>query len=78
MSDWKRDDSGGRYCEGCRRFHGSLYVCECYTAEQQAEVRALGEKFRANLRDPKWLQEQRDNGIPDSVLAIYRMFAGVE
>lgn len=77
MSEWKRDEGGGRFCEGHGQYHGSLYVCEMYTAEQQAEVRAESDRFRANLKDPAWLQQQRDNGVPDSVLAIYRALAGV-
>jgi hypothetical protein len=65
-------------CEPCGHPHGPLYVCPHYSPEKQAEIRAKSQQFSADLRDPKWVAEQKSNGIPQSVIDIYKIFDGGE
>lgn len=66
------------HCESCGHLHGPLYVCPSYSDEQKSAIQAKADRFRANLRDPQWVAEQKAKGIPQSVIDIYKAFAGVE
>lgn len=74
----RRDVDGARWCTPCGHYHGPLYVCDAYPPELRAEVRGASDQQVANLRDPKWIAEQRAAGVPQMAIDFMRMFAGVE
>ncbi len=74
----RRESDGARWCEPCDHYHGPLYVCEAYPPELRAEVQAASDQHIANLRDPKWVAEQRAAGVSQVVIDFLRIFAGVE
>lgn len=65
------------WCETCKHSHGPLYICEHYSSELKEELRIKNEQYMTNLRDPKWIQTQLDNGIPPEGIAIFKALAGV-
>ena len=46
--------------------------------EKKAEKADRAKRLRENMRDPKWIAEQRANGVPDEAIDIMRMFMGEE
>lgn len=78
MKDGESDGKGGRWCAGCGRSHGDLYVCPKYPPGVKQRLEAMGARFRDNLRDPAWVAEQRRNGIPEIAIEAMGMFAGVK
>lgn len=70
--------TNGRWCAGHGQEHGTLHVCPLYPDEVRAEVQAASDRFRANLADPKWQAEQREAGIPQVVIDLYKIFGGVK
>ncbi|HKP06813.1 MAG TPA: hypothetical protein VJU58_06130 [Microbacterium sp.] len=76
MTDGENDGKGGRYCAAHGSSHGTLYECPLYTSEVRERVAALNAQFKANLQDPKWIAEQRANGIPQTAIDIFKIFGG--
>jgi len=72
------DHGGGRWCEVCGKYHGELYVCEHYSPELQAKLKADVDETRRKFQDPEWLQKQLDHGVQVSALAIMAAFFGVQ
>jgi hypothetical protein len=72
----KIDVDGNPRCDACGHAHGPLFVCESYSAERKAELRAKAEQLRASFSDPAWLEEHKARGVPDEVLAVMRAFLG--
>jgi hypothetical protein len=65
-----------RWCSGCNRHHGVLYICEHYPEDIKVMLREEGEQFRKNVHDPAWIQRQIDNGASPQAVAIMQVFAG--
>lgn len=65
-----------RWCEGCNRDHGYLYLCPNYPLDMRAQITHRSDQFQAALYDPKWCEEQMLRGVPPIALTIYRMFMG--
>lgn len=72
------DERGGRRCDVCDAFHGTLYICPSYSDELKAKLEQQTGAWRNDLRDPEWCDEQVRAGIPESVIQIMAMFAGVQ
>lgn len=68
--------SHANWCEHCKQYHGVFYICEYYDTEKQGRIREDGERFRENINDQKWTNEQLSNGVPSLVIEILRIFAG--
>jgi len=71
-------EGAARECDGCGHPHGPLYICEHYPAELSAKLRADTVQLQRNLRNPKWLAEQKQRGATDEELAIMKLFVGEE
>lgn len=74
----KYDIAGQETCEACGHPHGPLYICPSYPADKKAAIQAKADEFRANLTNPAWVAEQKASGIPQAVIDIYKIFAGVK
>lgn len=70
------DIAGVETCMPCGHPHGPLYVCPHYSAEKQAELRAKGAQFSSDLRDPKWVAEQRERGVPQWAIDRMKLLDG--
>ena len=66
------------WCEVCKQEHGALYICPSYSEERKKKIRKSSDKLQENLRDPKWIQKQIDNGVPMEAIEIFKIFSGVE
>lgn len=65
------------YCESCGYEHGPLYICESYSDERKAELRAHRERYCANLQNLEWIKEQLANGQSREAIAAFQALAGV-
>lgn len=69
---------GGRWCAAHGRWHGNLYICPEYPEALKARIRTHGEEFRANLGDPEWVDRQVADGVPRSVINVFKLFTGTK
>lgn len=72
----KYDIAGAETCMPCGHPHGPLYVCPHYSPEKQAEIKAKSTQFSANLRDPKWVAEQKASGTPQWAIDLFKILDG--
>jgi len=71
------DETHNRWCGGCGHYHGPLYVCKHYSPELAGEVTTASDRWRANLRDPKWCVQQINNGASPEAIAIFKALSGL-
>ena len=67
---------GSRWCEECNHWHGPLFLCLHFGDNLTDDIKEQQARFRANLRDPKWIQKQLDNGTPPEVIGIFQVLGG--
>lgn len=72
------EHGGGRWCAVHNQWHGVLYPCEHYDTETLTAIERGSNQLRSSLRDPTWVQEQIDKGIPPEVMGIVRLFMGAD
>ena len=68
--------SHARWCSEHKQYHGILCDCEFYPKKIRDEIANDAKEWKKNLQDPKWIDEQRKNGVPEKVIAIQQVFAG--
>ena len=59
-----------RWCETHKQYHGLLYECAEYPQDIRLKIRQDTIKWVNQLKDPIWVQEQIDKGIPPYVYFV--------
>lgn len=65
-----------RWCDTCGQHHGPLYICEHYPVDLKQQIAAEGKQFERDLRDPKWISKQIENGATMEEIVIFRALCG--
>lgn len=67
-----------RWCRTCDQWHGVGYVCEFYPDDLRNDLEQKLLKTQQIVSTKEWADRQLADGTPPEVIAITRMFCGVD